>query len=269
MSDDHDPVARTVASTVRRTLDDHLPTSGRIALLTSDHETATWLADRGCEVLRVVSPERVGTAREATRDADVAVRVVAGEPRALPFDDDAVDACCWLGDGSSAYLEKEARTDAIGEITRVVPESQPIAVGAVGRLAALRVALAWNPSAVAADATDLFDDGAFTADRLGLTDGAHSPFGGRVPFYGYRRQGLTTELVHQDLVVRQVVGLDGLLLDTGDAIDTASDEDLSALDDAVQRASTDRAVADTSFRLLAVGRTDTVTEFDDDFTLGD
>ncbi|MFB6177384.1 MAG: methyltransferase domain-containing protein, partial [Halobaculum sp.] len=249
---------------VRRTLDRYLPETGRIALVDGDGETATWLAERGAEVVRIVPEGGVTAARESVREAGVAerVRVAAGEPRDLPIADDGVDAACWLGDGPSVYLDQSDRTDAVAEIARVVPEDEPVVVGGLGRIAALRTALAWNAADVAQSATGLFEDGEFTADRLGLDDADADPFGGRVPFYGYRLSGFEVELVNEDLVIERVLGLDGLLLGATRALEGLSDRELSGIEDAVERAEDERAVADGSLRLLAVGRTDRTAEID-------
>lgn len=286
------PTDRIVGETVRTTLADQLPSGGRIALLGDDRATADWLAERGHEVVRVISQREVdadepvdsiGREAAAVQDDTGAnasagesdtggVSVIVAEPMDLPFADDAFDAACWLGEGASAYTDGTRRTDAITEVARIVPADGPVVIAGLGRLAAVRLALAHSPEAVTDDLLRLVERGEFTAETLGdpldseASDAPEAnPLVQRVPFYGYRLDAFEAELVNGDLVVDRVLGLDGAVL--GADLAGVSDAAAHTVTEAVSRIHDERAVADGSFRLLAVCRPVAETTLDTEPTL--
>lgn len=237
-------VDQIAAETVRTALDDRLPEAGRVAVLAADRPTVQWLAETGRSMVWLRP-----TGERGSGSADV--ETIAARPTHLPLVDESVDAACWLGDGPSAYTAQADRTDALAELARLVPPDGPVFVAGLGRLAAFRLALSGAPESVATAAGRVIDDGAFTAERLGEPDG---PITRRLPFHGYRLEGFEAELVDQPLAVRRVLGVDGLTLGADDALAGLSDEQLSAVGRAARTVGGERAVADGSFRLLAVCR---------------
>ncbi len=234
------PTDRVVRETVRETLARRLPSDGRVAAIGTEPSTADWLAERS--VVTVVTPG------DSPSRGTVGARVTS-----LPFADEAFDAVCWLGDGPSAYTTQSDRTDAIAEAARIVPPDAPVIIAGLGRIAAFRLAFGCAPEAAADAGTRLLDDGRFTAERLGHP-AAETPVTARLPFHAYRLDEFEAELVNQPLAVRRVLGLDGALLGVDQSLETLSAERLSAVGRAVRGIGGERAVADGSFRLLAVGR---------------
>lgn len=268
-------VSRIAAESVRRTLEDVLPESGRVGVVGDDATTA-WLADRGYAVVRIVPQSATRDARHPAERAGVTdrVRVVGGTPDHPPIVDEAFDAVCWLGDGPSAYPSGGVRRDALRAIVELVPEQGRVVVAGLGRIGALRLALSREPSGLSGAAVRLFEDGRFDADRLGgdvsdpdvvdpTASGADSTLSdteqsdavaARLPFHGYRIQEFESELVNANLVVERVIGLDGLLVGTDSGDDDLSTTALSKLARIARTAGRERPVADSSFRLLAVCR---------------